>query len=55
MDQTTGPTYPIFDADGLPHFPCGDGCYMCVDGEPICYDCGVLWPCATVAEMQVAS
>ena len=51
----TEPTYPIFDADNLPHFPCGDNCHLCVDGQPICWDCQTLWPCATAAEILVSS
>lgn len=45
--------FPIFDADDMPHFPCGDHCCMCVDGGPICYDCGTPWPCDPVRAMTV--
>lgn len=37
-------TYPIFDADGMPHFPFGDEELL------ICYDCKATWPCPTAAE-----
>lgn len=40
--------YPIFDGDGMPHFPCGDDCHLCNDGQPICWDCQAPWPCEAV-------
>ncbi len=42
-------TFPIFDADNLPHFPFGDPSL----GEQICYDCRTVWPCDAVCAMTV--
>lgn len=39
------PEYPIFDEEGRPHFPCGEGCHLCEGGQRICWDCQTLWPC----------
>jgi hypothetical protein len=43
--------FPIFDADGMAHFPCGDPCLLCERGRPICWDCQLPWPCPPAVEI----